>query len=149
MPSAPPKHGHLWTFLRRAFALRCPECGLSPIFRPLREVKDLYDYFTPLDGCPHCGYAYEREDGYFLLSIWVLNYGIVSVVGLIAGTYIQSHYHPDVFSPMWLWLCPLPVLSMLLVRHSKSVFLAIDHYIDPHVKPTSNDAADHESSYHP
>ena len=138
----PNSSSHFWTFMRRALALRCPECGLNPIFRPLREVKNLYDYFTPLDGCPHCGYPYEREDGYFLLSVWVLNYGIVSMIGLLAGIFIQSRYHPGVFSPLWLWLLPLPVISFLLARHSKAIFLAIDHAIDPHVKPKTLNAPD-------
>ena len=76
----------------------CPECGISPIFTPMRNVRTLYDWFTPLDGCPICGYAYEREQGYFLLSIWGLNYGLIAgfgtlalpVVGVVGGTILGT-----------------------------------------------------------
>ena len=105
------------------------------MFVPFRRVRSLFDWFTPLDGCPRCGYAYEREDGYFLLAIWGLNYGIVAGLGTIVGFWIQTRYHPGVWSPMWLWLLPMPILSFLLARHAKGLFLAMDHYCDPHVQP--------------
>ena len=113
--------------------LRCPECGISPIFRPMRDVRSLYDWFTPLDGCPICGYAYEREQGYFLLSIWGLNYGLIAGLGLIIGMLIQIKVNPGLWSPWWLVLAPMPLLSFLFARHAKSLFLAMDHYFDPHV----------------
>ena len=114
-----------------------PSAGSSPIFRPVKKVRSLYDWFTPPPRRlpPLRLRLRRREDGYFLLSVWVLNYGVVSMIGLLAGIYIQSHYNPGVWSPMWLWLLPLPVISFLLARHSKAIFLAIDHAIDPHVKP--------------
>ena len=139
-PHEPPR---AWRFIRRALELRCPECGVSPTFLPLRQVKSLYDYFTPLDGCPRCGYAYEREQGYFLLAVWAINYGIVAGLGVLAGLFIQSHYHPGVFSPMWLWLLPMPIASLLLARHAKALFLAMDHYFDPHVQPPMKQDANH------
>ena len=121
-----------WRCIRRALELRCPECGVSPVFVPLRKVRSLFDWFTPLDGCPRCGYAYEREHGYFLLAVWGLNYGLVAGLFLLLGLYIQGRYNPGVWSPMWLWLAPMPVASFLFARHAKALFLAMDHYFDPH-----------------
>jgi uncharacterized protein (DUF983 family) len=132
-----------WRFIRRALMLRCPECGVSPIFVPLRNVRSLFDWFTPLDGCPRCGYAYEREQGYFLLAIWGLNYGLIALVGVLAGLWIQEHHHPGVWSPWWLLLSPMPVASFLFARHAKALFLAMDHYFDPHLKPGGNASASH------
>src|SRR5207249_4633476 len=130
-----PEPPSLGRYLLRGLKWRCPECGIYPIFIPLKKVRTLFDWFTPLDGCPICGYAYEREDGYFLLSIWGLNYGVVASLGTIVGLWIQSHYHPALTSPIWLaLLIPMPILSFLLARHAKSIFLAIDHWFDPHVK---------------
>src|SRR5690349_1329720 len=65
---AAPTRPNLWQFLFRAIRLRCPECGVSPMFVPVARTRSLRDWFTPLDGCPRCGYAYDREDGYFLLA---------------------------------------------------------------------------------
>src|SRR3954470_9957856 len=86
-PRDPPR---LRTYLVRALRLRCPECGRHPIFVPARRVRSLYDWFFPLDGCPECGYAYEREDGYFLLATWVVNYGLVAGGGLTIGLLLQE-----------------------------------------------------------
>ena len=123
-----------WTFIVRALKLRCPECGISPIFLPWRKVRSLFDWLTPLDGCPRCGYAYVREQGYFLLAIWGVNYGVVAGLGLIVSLLFE-HYHP---LKMWQYIAfvfpPLPLLSMLFARHAKALFLALDHYYDPHVK---------------
>jgi hypothetical protein len=124
--------------IRRAIALRCPECGVSPIFVPLRRCRGLFDWFMPLDGCPRCGYAYEREQGYFLLAIWGLNYGLIAGIGCAAGLLIQHYKNPGVWSPWWLLLLPMPVASFLFARHAKALFLAMDHYFDPHVKPATS-----------
>jgi hypothetical protein len=106
---------------------------VSPLFVPWRKVRSLFDWFRPLDGCPRCGYGYEREQGYFLLAIWGLNYGVVAGLGLAAGLYIQHRWNPAWNSPRWLVLAFMPVLSFLLARHAKALFLAMDHYFDPHV----------------
>src|SRR6186713_406384 len=103
----------MWTCLKRGLMLRCPECGISPVFTPLSKTRSLFDWLKPLDGCPRCGYAYEREQGYFLLSIWGLNYGVVGGTGLIVGLTLQHFYHPRVYSPIWLWLLFMPVMSFL------------------------------------
>ena len=118
----------------RALRLRCPECGISPIFVPARRVRSLWNWFTPLDGCPRCGYAYERESGYFLLATWVVNYGVVAGLGLIVGLTVDHFYRP----PLWKLICvvtvPMPFMSLLFARHAKALYLAMDHYFDPHRK---------------
>ena len=130
-----------WVYIGRALRLRCPECGVSPVFTPWRRVRSLFDWFTPLDGCPRCGFAYNREDGYFLLAIWGVNYGVVAGLGLIISLLLEA------FHPLTLWqyiffvFTPMPLLSMLFARHAKSLFLAMDHYFDPEGpgKPRASD----------
>jgi uncharacterized protein (DUF983 family) len=129
-----------WIFIWRALRLRCPECGISPIFKPLRTTRSLYDWFNPLDGCPRCGYAYRREPGYFMMAICALNYGLVCAPAIAAAYIVESIWSP----PMWVhvvfifsWM---PLLSFLIARHAKSLWIAFDHYCDPHVKsPTPDD----------
>ena len=48
----------------------------------------------PLEGCPQCRYKYEREPGYFLLSTWALNYGVIGGLGVIAAFAIEWMYKP-------------------------------------------------------
>jgi hypothetical protein len=97
-------------------------------------VRSLYDWFRPLDGCPRCGYAYERETGYFLLAVWGVNYGVVAGLGLIVAL-ILDHLLNWPLLPLALIVgIPMPVLSFLFARYAKALYLAMDHYFDPHVK---------------
>jgi uncharacterized protein (DUF983 family) len=123
----------LLLFLRRAMHLRCPECGISPIFVPLRQMRRPDDFLHPLDGCPRCGYAYTRENGYWLLATWVINYTLVAGVGLTAGILIDSYLAWPLWKTCVVVFTPMPLLSLALARHAKSVFLAVDHYCDPHL----------------
>ena len=72
-----------------------------------------------------------------------MNYGVVAGLGVIAGLFLLNRYHPGLWSPIWLWLLSMPVLSFLLARHAKSLFLAMDHYFDPHVKHDSPEPHEH------
>ena len=83
MAQAPRTIGKAWLYLKRSLLCRCPTCGDKPIFAPVKETRSLQDWFTPLDGCPKCGYAYEREPGYFLLAIWGVNYGVIGLGGIL------------------------------------------------------------------
>src|SRR6476659_7450607 len=121
MSDADPPTPSAWRCIRRALSLRCPECGISPIYLPLKKVRGLYDYFTPLDGCPRCGFAYEREQGYFLLAVWGVNYGLVAGLGVLLGLWIQNRYNPGVWSAKWLWLLPMPFMSFVFARHAKAL----------------------------
>lgn len=118
----------------RAILLRCPECGRSPIFIRLASVRSLHDWFTPLDGCPRCGYAYERETGYFLLAIWAVNYGAGSLLGIAIYIFLES-FVPLSLPALMAWVIgPIVVFNLLFARHSKSLFLAMDHFFDPHTR---------------
>jgi uncharacterized protein (DUF983 family) len=124
----------LWVYLGRGLRLRCPECGVSPVFLPARQTRTVRDWITPLDGCPRCGYAYEREAGYFLIAIWGIHYFTVTGLGLAAGLVL------DALVPMPLWALvvaaavPTVLFGFFFSRYAKSLYIAIDHYFDPHVQ---------------
>jgi uncharacterized protein (DUF983 family) len=69
------------------------------------------------------------------MSTWAVNYGVVAGLGLAAALLLDYFYHP----PFWVLLCaiapPLPLLSFLFARHAKALWVAFDHYWDPHRKP--------------
>jgi len=121
-----------WAFFTRACRLRCPECGVSPMFMPVSKTRSIWNWFTPLDGCPRCGYAYERETGYFLLSTWAFNYGAIAGLGVIGGLIVDAIWHPSMTVLLCSVAIPMPILSFLFARHAKSLYLAMDHYYDPH-----------------
>lgn len=118
-------------FLARALRLRCPHCGRSPLFPPLRQTRSLQAWFAPLDGCPRCGYPYEREIGYFLLAIWAVNYGFSALLAL--GLYLTLEVLADLTTAELLVAVMIPpaIFSLLFARHAKALFLAFDHFFDP------------------
>ena len=140
MPLAAPKERksksklNPWLFFRRGLRLRCPECGHARIFKPCRATRTLDDWFRPLDGCPNCNYKYEPEEGYFLVATWVMNYAVVVGFGFLLAFLIEIFLSPPLLVEIAVVIVPMPILSLLLVRHSKSLFIALDHYCDPKKK---------------
>jgi len=126
-------------YLGRALLLRCPVCGKSPVFPSLRSTRTLRDWFTPLDGCPRCGYPYEREPGYFLVSVWIINYGAGSVLGILIYVIRELFYHPPIGQLILSVIVPVFFFNLLFARHSKALFIALDHYYDPHEKDPGED----------
>ena len=131
--------GKILPYFGRAMILRCPVCGKSPIFEPLLKTRSLRDWFTPLDGCPRCGYPYEREPGYFLASTWVINYGAGSILGIVIYLVLDLTIHPPIGCLLFAVLSPIVLFNLLFARHSKALFIAIDHLSDPHEKDPGED----------
>ena len=104
------------------------------MFVPLRRTRTLRDWFTPLDGCPRCGYAYDREDGYFLMAIWGVHYFAVAGFGLALGLVLLSVLTINIWLTILLTAVPTVVFGFLFARHAKAIYVAIDHFYDPHVK---------------
>jgi len=128
-----------WIYLRRAMLLRCPVCGKHPMFPSLARTRNAHDWFTPLDGCPRCGYAYDREPGYFLLSTWAINYGFAASLGLFLYFVFEWFYDWPVWTLITAVVVPVVAFNLLFVRHSKAIFIAWDHLFDPHEKEGGDD----------
>jgi uncharacterized protein (DUF983 family) len=114
--------------------LRCPVCGESPLFLPLSRIRGLSDWMRPLHGCERCRYEYERESGYFLLATWAFGYGATAALGLLLWL-VATMFDLTLPQTLLLVLLPLPIFSLLFVRHAKALWLAFDHFWDPHRKP--------------
>lgn len=126
-------------YIGRALLLRCPVCGKSPIFLPMLKTRRMRDWFCPLDGCPRCGYPYEREPGYFLASTWVINYGAGSILGIVIYAVLDLTVHPSIGWLLAGVLSPIALFNLLFARHSKALFIAIDHLSDPHERGAGED----------
>jgi uncharacterized protein (DUF983 family) len=124
--------GNALLYLRRALALKCPVCGESRLFVPARSVRSLGAWLTPLPGCSLCRYAYERESGYFLLATWAVNYVFVGGLALFAWFLIANFTRLSLAATLLVLLVPMPIASLLFARHAKALWLALDHFVDPH-----------------
>lgn len=89
-------------FLRVVRAIvgqRCPRCLTGRMFR---------GSVTMNDPCPDCGLVFQREEGYFLGSMYV-SYGL-SVV-LIGAAYLAVTH-------IWPTLTAIPVLAIITVMYA-------------------------------
>jgi hypothetical protein len=118
--------------MANALRWRCPTCGKRPLFVPWSQVRSLQDWFMPLDGCPACGYPFDREPGYFLLSIFAINYGIASLLGVTVYLILDFWVRLPIEWTLVLTVVPIPFFNIWFARHSKALFIAIDLFFDPH-----------------
>ena len=124
----------VWHYFWRSARLRCPVCGISPLFLPARRTESIPDWFTMLPGCPRCDYVYEREPGYFLFALWLVNFGLVTFLGLGLLLLLDRFFALSTAQLIFFTLVPLWVLGILTVRHVKAFFLALDHLAHPHIQ---------------
>ena len=129
----------LGAYLARATRLLCPVCGRTPIFPRAFSVRRLWDWCTPFDGCPRCGYAFEREPGYFLMAVWAINCGTASLLGMVIYLFLELNFSLPLFWQVAAVVGPVLAFNLLFIRHSKAYFIAIDHLLDPHERGGGDD----------
>ncbi len=86
-----------------------------------------------LPRCPRCGLSYFRESGYYVGGM-VITYGLTTA--LVIAVYLLFLLLPDVKvlsedARLALWIAFGVVLSLALVRHCYSLWLALDFWIEP------------------
>jgi hypothetical protein len=53
-------------------------------------------------------------------------------VGLATGLLLEGLTPLGFWSIMLILLSIMPLVSLLFARHAKAIYLAVDHYFDPH-----------------
>jgi uncharacterized protein (DUF983 family) len=110
--------------LRRGIGLRCARCGRGSVYRSVWHMNR---------ACPECGLPYYREPGYFVGAMMV-NYA--ATVFIIIAAYLVTRKLP----PMWsaspekkitVWLAAATCISILLVPLARSVWIAVDYWVEP------------------
>jgi len=107
-----------------ALRWRCPHCRRGTMFRGWLRIRE---------HCPECGLAFFRESGYYVGAM-MMNYGVTVV--LLIVFYLLLLPLPDVTrisgeTKIALWLVFAILLSLALMRHSYSFWLAFDYWLDP------------------
>ena len=99
---------------------RCPYCLRGKVFTGVWRMPET---------CPECGIIFAREDGYFMMSVFI-GYVIcaVAVIPAIVLMYLLQA------SPWWYLgssaLVLLP-LTPLIFRYSRLIWLHLDEVLDP------------------
>ncbi len=107
--------------LLRGAALKCPACGVGPMFRRYLKVAD---------HCSHCGEAlhHQRADDappYFTIAI----VGHV-VVGLMLA--VEMAYRPALWLHAALWLPLTLILTLLILPPVKGALVALQWALHMH-----------------
>lgn len=109
------------TAASRALQLRCPRCGVGPLFK---------NFLIMHERCPDCSLKYERAPGYFLGSTYI-NYAFMSISLLII--YFSLHYGLEISNNVL--MVPLMIycglMPLFLFRYARAWWLAMDCHFDP------------------
>jgi uncharacterized protein (DUF983 family) len=107
--------------LIRGLKLRCPACGLGQLYESFFRMRDV---------CPYCALVFAREQGYFIGAIYL---NVVATESLIFATYlalILARRITDQSTYTILFTLAL-LLPVLFHRHARSIWLSVDHLLDP------------------
>ena len=106
-----------WQALWRA---RCPHCLKGSIF---------INFWRMHEDCPVCGIHYEREDGYFMMAVfvgYVINFAILVPMGLIL--YFQGASAQQFLIAVG---GTALLLAPFIFRYARVIWLHIDEVLDP------------------
>lgn len=115
----------------RGLKLRCPNCGLGPLYAKV---------FRMHAACDYCDLVFEREQGYFIGAIYINIIATESILfltlliyGLITGTVDQR-----ILTVLFVLAIVMP---LVFFRHSRSLWMSIDHILNPE-KQTSHEVTE-------
>jgi uncharacterized protein (DUF983 family) len=106
--------------LNAAMHAKCPKCRRGDMF-----ANKMYAFSSQKmnEYCPHCGFRFEIEPGYFYVAMFVsYAFNVAQMVTVAVGTYILTGSHNP-----WLYLAFLFTIAFLLApfnfRYSRVVLL--------------------------
>jgi uncharacterized protein (DUF983 family) len=105
----------------RGLALRCPRCGLTPLFR---------GWFRMAEACAVCGLVFERAQGYFVGAIYV-NYAVTATLALGGFFLLWRFTALSTAAQLALWVPFVVLFPLWFFRYSRSLWLAVEYLINP------------------
>lgn len=114
-------YARLANSIERAARLRCPRCGKGHLF----ERR-----FRMFEQCPVCHLVFEREPGYFVGAIYV-NYTATALLTIGGFLLMDAYTSLSVTTQLCFWGIVGVAFPICFFRHSKSLWMAIDHFLNP------------------
>jgi uncharacterized protein (DUF983 family) len=128
--SARPQRPSLGTLLGRALRRRCPVCGVGVPFK---------GWFRMTERCPHCGYFYERETGYWVSALIVNMAATETLFGLFFVAVLFATLPEVAWGPvLFVGAATNVVFPTVFYPLSKTVWVALDlffHPLEPDERP--------------
>jgi uncharacterized protein (DUF983 family) len=101
--------------------LKCPRCGVGALYeKPFRMYPD----------CPHCGLKFEKEQGYFVGAIYV-NYAATVLLAVPGFFVLDAFTNITITQQLSIWIPFSIIFPLLFFHHSRSLWLALDHLLNP------------------
>lgn len=107
--------------LGHGLRLRCPRCGAGGLYSKPFKMND---------NCAHCGLKFEREQGYFIGAIYI-NYAATVVIAVPGFFLLDAFANITIKQQLALWVLFAVIFPLLFFHHSRSLWLALDHYFNP------------------
>jgi uncharacterized protein (DUF983 family) len=117
--------------ISRAIQLRCPACGVGPLFRGL---------FVMAPRCVHCGHSYRREPGFYLGSISI-NYGVTAICTILLYALMVMGLGASHERALMVSLVVAVGLPVLLFRWARAFLLTLDNSVNQNQSPDSRASA--------
>ena len=80
--------------------------------------------------CAVCQLRFEREPGYFIGAIYI-NYAATAVISITGFLLLDTIFGLSLHTQLLVWGAFCVAFPLLFYRHSKSLWLAIDHLVSP------------------
>ncbi|MCP4417804.1 MAG: DUF983 domain-containing protein [Chloroflexi bacterium] len=105
---------------------KCPKCRQGNVFRGTLQMYE---------DCPHCGTHFEREDGYFMMSVFV-GYVMSFFVTIPTIAILYFTLRPSVWGYLIGAAVALLVTAPLIFHYARVIWMFIDQLLDP--RPETN-----------
>ncbi|MGH7782436.1 MAG: DUF983 domain-containing protein [Candidatus Binatia bacterium] len=113
--------GRLLKILGHGVRLRCPRCGVGQLYaKP----------FKMYDNCSHCDLKFEREQGYFIGAMYI-NYAATVAIAVPGFLLLDAFTTMTINQQLALWVPFAVIFPLVFFRHSRSLWLVLDHYFNP------------------
>jgi len=111
----------LWSAVR----LRCPRCGVAPLFR---------GFFSMYPECLSCNLRFEREQGYFVGAIYI-NYAATAIITIAGYVWLDYFVDLSLAKQLIVWITFGVCFPLFFFRYARSLWLSIDYIVDPENGP--------------
>src|ERR1700753_1198660 len=109
------------TLLIRGLVQRCPICGQGKLFHGVFKMNEK---------CPVCHFKFEREEGYFT-SAMAIDLVISELIAAAIVLPLAANLTIPALNVMLIGGPFVILLPIILYRPSRSIWIAMDHYLHP------------------
>ncbi len=118
-----------WHRLLAIVRLRCSHCWQNPVFAGV---------FNMHETCPVCGIKHEREEGFFMMSVFIgYCFYFVLLIPLAIWLYLLG-------LPLWQFMVAITLVSVVLMtpifHYARVVWLHVDEWLDPRPEPGTQES---------